>query len=199
MSSPGRPRAFDRDKALQDAMLLFWRQGYLATSMNDLCEAMHIRSPSLYAAFGSKEDLYLEAVKLYTRDVRPMLWSMLRVSPQARVCMQQFLEEAARLLPKSGDAPVSCMVTLSGLHEGAPVPVAEALRQARLDGLEAICDRLAEARASGDVPPTTDVNRLGRFFLAVFQGMAIQAQDGASSEELGDMARNAMAAWPDGA
>ena len=66
MSSPGRPRAFDRDKALQDAMLLFWRRGYLATSMNDLCEAMHIRSPSLYAAFGSKEDLYLEAVKLYT-------------------------------------------------------------------------------------------------------------------------------------
>ena len=71
MPITGRPRGFDRDAALQAAMLLFWRKGFAATSMNDLCDAMGIRSPSLYAAFGSKEALYLEAV----RALRPDHWA----------------------------------------------------------------------------------------------------------------------------
>ena len=63
MAAMGRPREFDRDAALEAAMFLFWRKGFAATSMNDLCDAMGISSPSLYAAFGSKEALYLEAVE----------------------------------------------------------------------------------------------------------------------------------------
>ena len=68
MAVIGRPREFDRDAALEAAMLLFWRKGFAMTSMNDLCAAMGIRSPSLYAAFGSKEDLYLEAFDRYGDD-----------------------------------------------------------------------------------------------------------------------------------
>ena len=63
MAIIGRPREFDRGAALEAAMLLFWRKGFAMTSMNDLCEVMGIRSPSLYAAFGSKEGLYLEALE----------------------------------------------------------------------------------------------------------------------------------------
>ena len=70
MTVIGRPREFDRDVALQEAMLVFWRKGFLATSMNDLCDAMGIRSPSLYAAFGSKEALYIEAVGHYAKTDR---------------------------------------------------------------------------------------------------------------------------------
>ena len=62
MAAIGRPREFDRDAALEAAMLLFWRKGFAATSMNDLCEAMGLRSPSLFAPFGSREALDLEAV-----------------------------------------------------------------------------------------------------------------------------------------
>ena len=62
MAVIGRPRGFDRDAALEAATLLFWRKGFAATSMNDLCEAMGLRSPSLFAAFGSREALDLEAV-----------------------------------------------------------------------------------------------------------------------------------------
>src|ERR1022692_1795595 len=61
----GRPRAFDRDAALHRAMELFWRQGYESTSISDLTSAMGITAPSLYAAFGAKERLYLEAVERY--------------------------------------------------------------------------------------------------------------------------------------
>jgi AcrR family transcriptional regulator len=62
MTVIGRPREFDRKAALEAAMLLFWRKGFAATSMNDLCDVMGVRSPSLYAAFGSKEALYFEAI-----------------------------------------------------------------------------------------------------------------------------------------
>ena len=61
----GRPRSFDRDAALERAMEVFWRQGYEATSINDLTAAMGINPPSLYAAFGDKERLFLEAVERY--------------------------------------------------------------------------------------------------------------------------------------
>ena len=71
MAVIGRPEGFDRDAALEAAMVLFWRKGFAATSMNDLCDAMGVRSPSLYAAFGSKEALYLEAIEHYVRDYRP--------------------------------------------------------------------------------------------------------------------------------
>src|SRR5229473_1018356 len=77
MAVIGRPRGFDRDAALKAAMYLFWRKGFAAASMNDLCDAMGVSSPSLYAAFGSKEALYLEAVEQYVRTQGPPVWDKL--------------------------------------------------------------------------------------------------------------------------
>src|SRR3979411_1663755 len=77
MAVIGRPRGFDRDAALEAAMFLFWRKGFEAASMNDLCDAMGVRSPSLYAAFGSKEALYLEAVEHYVRTQGPTVYARL--------------------------------------------------------------------------------------------------------------------------
>ena len=65
MAVIGRPREFDRDAALEAAMLLFWRKGFAMTSMSDLCEAMGIRSPSLYAAFGNKRRMFELALRRY--------------------------------------------------------------------------------------------------------------------------------------
>src|SRR6201992_1639640 len=97
----GRPREFDREKALQAAMLVFWRKGFLATSMNDLCEAMEIRSPSLYAAFGSKENLYIQAVERYRSTFEPLLWQVLDGGATARESVEATLLQAARGLKKS--------------------------------------------------------------------------------------------------
>src|ERR1700743_43149 len=77
MAVTGRPRAFDRELALEAAMTLFWRQGFFGTSMTDLCDAMGIRSPSLYAAFGSKEALYREAIDHYVRTIGTPVWDKL--------------------------------------------------------------------------------------------------------------------------
>ena len=70
----GRPRAFDRKAALDAAMRLFWRKGYSATSIADLTAAMGIGSPSLYAAFGSKEQLYAEALDHYRSENEATAW-----------------------------------------------------------------------------------------------------------------------------
>src|SRR5690348_16407227 len=70
----GRPRAFDRKAALDAAMRLFWKKGYSATSIADLTAAMGIGSPSLYAAFGSKEQLYAEALDHYRNENEATAW-----------------------------------------------------------------------------------------------------------------------------
>jgi AcrR family transcriptional regulator len=196
MAVIGRPREFDRGAALEAAMLVFWRKGFLATSMNDLCDAMGIRSPSLYAAFGSKEALYLEAAEHYANTIGPPIWNRLTDGPTARACIENFLLAAVESLPESGPLPAGCMVALGAVSEECPGAIQDAMRKVRLHCLEMLQARLNDALAAGELPPSTNVDRLSRFYLGVYQGMAIQARDGATLIELTGIAETAMAAWP---
>jgi AcrR family transcriptional regulator len=196
MTILGRPRGFDRDAALQTAMLVFWRKGYSETSINDLCDAMGIRSPSLYAAFGSKESLYIESLEHYNKTVRPLVWGRLGDDAPVRDCMEQFLLAAASILPGYADAPRGCMATLAAIVDDSPGDLPEAIKSARLDGLDLLRLRLEAAVTEGELPRSTNVDRLSRFYLSVFQGMAIQARDGATQADLEGMAEAAMCAWP---
>ena len=196
MAVIGRPREFDRDAALEAAMLVFWRKGFAAASMNDLCEAMGIRSPSLYAAFGSKEALYLEAIQHYVRTVVPPVWNKLAEGATARAGIEELLLAGAEGLPESGATPAGCMAILGAIGEEWPVAIADVIRKVRLDLLGLLRSRLETAVAEGELPVSTDVDRLGRLYLGVFQGMAIQARDGATVAQLRGLADAAMAAWP---
>jgi len=192
----GRPRAFDRDAALQAALLVFWRKGFLASSMNDLCEAMGIRSPSLYAAFGSKEALYVEAVQRYNAAADTLIWDRIDDGPTMRAAMQKLLLGAARVVAQDGVGPSGCLVTLAAGEDCAGA-IPDITRTARLGCLERLRAGLQRAVATGELPRSTDVGRWSRFFLGVVQAMAIQGRDGASIAELEGMAKAAMAAWPD--
>jgi AcrR family transcriptional regulator len=191
----GRPREFDREAALQAAMLMFWRKGFAATSMNDLCDAMGIRSPSLYAAFGSKEALYLEAIDHYVKTVGPTIWDKLGAT-SARDGVEKMLWAATETLPETGPIPAGCMAVLGGVGDEWPAAVADVVREVRLDMLGNLQSRLKTAVTEGELPAATNVDRLSRFYLSVFQGMALQARDGASSSELKGVAASAMLAWP---
>jgi AcrR family transcriptional regulator len=197
MAIIGRPRGFDRDAALDAAMLLFWRKGFAATSMNDLCDAMGIRSPSLYAAFGSKETLYLEAVEHYVRTIGPPVWNKLVESATARAGVENLLLAGTESLPESGVTPAGCMAMLAAVSDEWPATIADVVRKVRLDMLGMLRSRLETSVAGGELPASTDIDRLSRFYLSVFQGMAIQARDGASPAELRGVVASAMAAWPD--
>jgi AcrR family transcriptional regulator len=196
MAMIGRPREFDRAQALEAAMLLFWRKGFAAASMNDLCDAMGVRSPSLYAAFGSKEALYLEAVEHYVRTVGPPVWDKLADGATARVGVENLLLTATETLPKSGTIPAGCMATLAAVSDEWPAGIADVVRKIRVEMLGMLRSRLEAGVANGELPATTDIEGLSRFYLSIYQGMAVQARDGAAPAELKAIARAAMAAWP---
>ena len=197
MAVTGRPREFDRDAALKAAMLVFWRKGFAATSMNDLCDAMGIRSPSLYAAFGGKEALYLEAIEHYFETFGSPVWDKLD-GVTARASVENLLLAGTEILPESRTTPPGCMAMLSAVGDEWPATIVEVVRKVRSEVLGRLRSRLETAVAEGELPASTDTDGLSRFYLGVFQGMAVQAQDGASRAELRGVAAAAMAAWPRG-
>ena len=198
MAVTGRPRGFDRDAALEAAMLLFWRKGFAAASMNDLCDAMGIRSPSLYAAFGSKEALYLEAVEHYVQTIGPPVWDKLAEGTTARAGVENLLLAGTETLPESDAMPAGCMAMLAGVSDEWPAAITDAVSRVRLEVLGQLRWRLENGVAEGELPTSTNIDGLSRFYLSVFQGMAIQARDGATPAELLGVVAAAMAAWPRG-
>jgi AcrR family transcriptional regulator len=196
MAVTGRPRGFDRDAALKAGMLLFWRKGFAATSMNDLCEAMGIRSPSLYAAFGSKEALYLEAVQHYVQTIGTAVWDKLVEGATARAGVENLLLAGTETLPESGVMPAGCMAMLAGVADEWPAAITDVVSKVRLEVLGELRSRLETGVAEGELPASTDIDGLSRFYLSVFQGMAIQARDGATLAQLRGIAAAAMTAWP---
>ena len=197
MAVTGRPREFDRDAALEAAMLLFWRKGFAASSMNDLCDAMGVRSPSLYAAFGSKEQLYLEAIEHYARTNGSAVWDQLARGHTARAGVESLLIAATESLPKSRMTPAGCMIMLASVGDEWPAAVARAGKKLRRDSLDMLRARLETAVANGELPASADIDALSRFYMTVFEGMAIQAKDGATQAELRGVVAAAMAAWPE--
>src|SRR6202453_2545780 len=196
MAMIGRPREFDRGAALEAAMLAFWHKGFAATSMNDLCDAMDVRSPSLYAAFGSKEALYLEAIQHYVEVFGPPVWDKLAEGATARAGVQNLLLAATESLPASHVTPAGCMAALAAVCDEWPAGIAEVVRKIRVEMLGLLRSRLEAGIANGELPPTTDIDALSRFYLSVYQGMAVQARDGAGAPELKGVVAAAMSAWP---
>lgn len=182
-SRGGRPRGFDRNKALQTAMGLFWKRGYEGVSISDLTVAMGVAPPSLYAAFGSKARLYEEALTLYGarqaahavdlgthRPIRDILHDVLRAAVEA-------------VTDPAGVA--GCMVS-NGMLFHAPENAAMAERTAALRQVwrEALQERLRRAEDAGEIAPSPGAETLARYLAALMQGLSVQARDGATRKEL---------------
>lgn len=191
----GRPRAFDTDTALEKALEVFWRKGYDGTSLSDLTEAMGINKPSLYAAFGNKEQLFLKAIELY--ESRPCAFFMPALEkPTAYEVAQHMLFGAAANMANK-DQPQGCVVIQGALScSEAAAAVKEALINRRLEGQQKLLERFERAKAEGDLPATISAETLARYLGTVLQGMAIQANNGASSEQLRQVAEMTLLAFP---
>lgn len=192
----GRPRAFDREAALTQATHLFWRKGYETTSIADLTEAMGIGSPSLYAAFGSKEALFTEALRHYNTTYEALVWGRFRSAGTAREAVLSLLMDSAAALTGSlADNPLGCMVTLSSVGGEGRSDLGDLVRSARAVTLERLEACLAGAVSSGELAGETDIHALARFVQTVQSGMSILARDGASRAELEGVAQMAMLRW----
>lgn len=195
MAERGRPRSFDRAAALRRAMEVFWTKGYDGASLSDLTAAMGINSPSLYAAFGSKEALFREAVALYGATEGTEIWTALPKAPTAREAIERFLRASAEAFTRP-DKPAGCLIVLGALNANdANANVCRELRDERSGNIETLRDRLDRAVREQELPTDLDCRAIATFYATVQQGMSIQARDGASRETLLAVAGCAMAAW----
>lgn len=179
-ASIGRPREFDRDAALRVAMKLFSKYGYEGVSISDLTRAIGIVPTSLYAAFGNKEKLYRETLALALKRPNLAYWKQ---DCSVRAWIFELLREAVRdaIDPEFPGRMVTIGMLSCGAEYGA---LAEMVSEVRARNCEKIRAYLARAMTRGELPADTNTLALSRYLMALMQGIAIQAHDGATSEEL---------------
>ncbi|MDQ1026217.1 AcrR family transcriptional regulator [Streptomyces umbrinus] len=190
----GRPRSFDRETALEKAILAFWEHGYEATSVSDLTQVMGIGAPSLYAAFGDKRSLFDEVVREYGERYGSFGDRAFAEEPTARAGVERMLREAAAEYTEPG-RPHGCLIVHAATN-CTTSEVEESLRERRNANIAAIESRIRSGVAAGELPADTDAAALARHAGAMIQGMSQQARDGATKEELEALAELAMRIWP---
>jgi AcrR family transcriptional regulator len=191
----GRARTFDTDAALDRAMTVFWRKGYDGTSLSDLTKAMGINRPSLYAAYGNKEELFRKALERYGDGPSSYEREAL-AKPTARQVAESLLRGAADV-QTDPNSPAGCLAVLGTTYcADESSPVGKTLIQSRLAAHAAIRERFERARAEGDLPRQADPADLTRYIGTVVCGMAVLAASGATREELEGVIGLTMRAWP---
>ncbi|WP_164689189.1 TetR/AcrR family transcriptional regulator [Herpetosiphon llansteffanensis] len=179
----GRPRAFDRDEALFQALNVFWRLGYEGASLSDLTEAMGINRPSLYAAFGNKESLFREVLARYHELSMPSIQAALDHA-EIYPALEQLLRINIRQITNPS-VPAGCL-----LIRGVPVcndttaPIYQAVVDQRLSQESLIRERLAQAAQAGQLAEKVDAADLARTIMAFSNGLSIQRVNGATHAEL---------------
>jgi AcrR family transcriptional regulator len=191
----GRPRTFDRQQALQRAVEVFLARGYDGATLEELQAAMGgIAAPSFYAAFGSKDDLFREAVELYAATVGDRPRQALSRA-KVRDAVEGMLREAAAMFSDPRGAG-GCMVILAALNSTrANKDAYDLLHHMRQQLPTVIQQRLEQGIAEGELPAAIDAAGVASFYTTVLHGLAVRARDGASRTALDAAVDGAMAAW----
>lgn len=190
----GRPRGFDRDAALDQAIRLFWRQGYEATSVRDLSQELGIGQPSLYSAFGGKRALFEEAVETYDRQYGGFIDAALAEELTAVETMRRILTEAPMRYTRRG-LPRGCLVA-SGDAGASDGDVKTWLSKFRDEKTLELAHKIQADVSAGLLPLETDAQALAAYVMAVLSGLVQRARDGGPRRELEGVSRLAIAALP---
>jgi AcrR family transcriptional regulator len=192
----GRPREFDAEKALDKALHVFWARGYEGTSLSDLTEAMGISRPSLYAAFGNKEELFRRALDRYAEKGPGAIHGEALAEPTARKVVEHLLRSVAISLTDPCN-PSGCLAVQGALTcSQAAESIRQELCKRRSEGEDNLRQRLERAKAEGDLGPQSDPAALACYIITITQGMSVQASGGASRADLLTVAEMSLRAWP---
>ena len=185
----GRPREFDVDKALDLALQVFWRKGYEGASMADLTETMGITKPSLYSAFGNKEELFRKALDRYV-DGPGGYFQVALAKPTARAVVEHLLYESADAVTDPNHPP-GCLAVQGALSCGdAAESIKQELMSRRAKGEQDLRQRFERAIVEGDLPSGSDAADLAAYLSAV------QAAGGTTRAQLRKIAEMALRTWP---
>lgn len=191
----GRPLSFDRDQAIQKAMLLFWQHGYEATSLNDLTAALNVTPSSIYTAFGDKKRLFLEAVQRYVSG--PVnAESIIQAAATAQEAALCLLRTAA--IGFTGEStPRGCLLASAAISCSASAQdVKDTLTDLRRAIETSLRDKIRRGVKDGSLPPEANAAALAAHTMAVIQGMSTLARDGATRASLLQVTDMAMRCWP---
>ncbi len=191
----GRPRVFDMDEALDKALAIFWERGYEGASLAELTETLGINKPSLYAAFGNKEELFKKSLSRYTSGPVAFVKDVIN-EPTAYRVAERFLLNAAEFLTAK-DHPKGCMIVQAALSSGESADmVKDLLIQYRYAYEHQLVLRFEKAKIDGDLPGDANPKSLAKYLATLHQGMSVQATSGTSKDELLEIAELALVNWP---
>jgi AcrR family transcriptional regulator len=191
----GRPRTFSSEDALMAAVAVFAEKGYEHTSLSDLTEATGINRTSMYLAFGSKEDLFLRAMKAYQAQAEADL-NQCMSGPSARAGLEALLRTAVEMATGPDRVGVSFITQPPLTHASVSASVIADVEACRATVSRNLKDRFDQAVRDGELPPQADTDALGRFYSIVIQGLALDAQHGGTRQQLLGAVDVSLAAWP---
>lgn len=177
---PGRPRAFDMDTALHQAMKTFWAKGYEATSLDDLQQAMGIARPSLYHAFGDKRSLFLRCLSYYADNVASQCVVMLHSEPEIHQAVRAFLRRSALNV---GQDSLGCLVGCVASSVDDP-EVREFMRVSSQGVQESVAEVLRQAVSSGQLPADFPVVERARRAFDMMIALGFRGRSGVGPDEL---------------
>ena len=177
-------------------MLVFWRYGYEGASLADLTEAMGISKPTLYAAFGDKEGLLREALRLYL-GLHAEAYTAALDLPTVREVAEAWLRLTGGVRSEP-DVPAGCLVVQGALvGSEASRMIQDELASIRNAGTSQLEQRFQRGKSEGDLPGTWEPASLAQYLSALAAGLAVQSSGGASPEVLNKAIDQVMANWPE--
>ncbi|AKR43957.1 TetR/AcrR family transcriptional regulator [Methylophilus sp. TWE2] len=184
MAPAGRPRTFDKSLALRNAMHVFWAKGYEGTTMSDLVEAIGVKGPSVYAAFGNKDAIFVEAVKEYSEMMLSGPLKALTEEPDIYQSIKKLLQANLEFFMNSAN-PRGCLIMTSAINATPEhTDLVNFVRTYRDDYKERLVKRFELALLEKQIRNHSDTSDLAEYYLTVIHGMALRAKDGSTLNQL---------------
>ena len=179
----GRPRCFDLEEALDRSLLLFWEKGFQNTSLDEIAEAVGVKKPSLYAAFGDKETLFRKVLQRYSSKLSEPVQVLDRYG-NIREAIDAFIELGIAGGCSKGH-PRGCLLA-SAFADSTLLPpnLAKEIKALVNQADQAVAQRLKKAVRDGQLPADFDVNGTAKFLITLMHGVALRLRAGESRAEL---------------
>lgn len=191
----GRPKCFNEQHALEQAMLLFWQYGYEATSINDLTQALGVTAPSLYSSFGGKAQLFAKCLDYYSEYEGCSIDEFFQHSEDIKTALELYLLESLKKLIQS-HKPTGCMFVVATMNcSEQNIELQQQMIYRRHATKQKLKDYFDQAQLGGQIPLGIDMQDLADFYSTLLHGMTIQARDGVSILQLEQVVKMAMQAW----